>query len=102
MVRWKLSSEVGYLPNELIPDSFMADTHDLFPWGSEVHTKNKQPIALRLAKAAAREVYGVKRFPSHGPFPTQFTLNTTLNALIIDYGSRFKFLPKENSGLLLY
>jgi sialate O-acetylesterase len=62
-LRWGQTANYGYVPNEAMPDTFMAVAVD---WGdpdrthysTDAHPKYKQPIAARLANAALAVAYG--------------------------------------------
>lgn len=48
ITRWKQTNEIGYLPNEMMPYTFMAVTHDIYGVNGNCHEFEKQPWARRL------------------------------------------------------
>ena len=48
IVRWKQTAEVGYLPNEKMPNTFLGVTIDIFGRRGDPHEKAKQHVAKRL------------------------------------------------------
>merc|ERR1712196_649677 len=60
-LRWAQTAGYGFVPNERMPNTFMAVATDMpdhdSPYGM-VHTRHKQDIGLRLGLAARGAVYG--------------------------------------------
>ena len=48
IIRWKQTNEIGYLPNERMPNTFMAVTHDLYGVRGDAHEIEKQPWVKRI------------------------------------------------------
>ena len=68
-----------------------------------MHEAVKQPVALRLAKASANQVYGLAQYESRGPFPVEFKVSGDLsNQIQIVYDKPLKYAPgSENSGEII-
>ncbi|XP_065346024.1 LOW QUALITY PROTEIN: sialate O-acetylesterase-like [Cloeon dipterum] len=70
-LRFHQTADQGVLPNAFLPESFFATAYDLTdrdaPTG-QIHPRDKQTIADRLAKAARNLIYG-ENFHSNGPTP---------------------------------
>jgi len=73
VIRWHQTADVGVVPNDLMPDVFMAtaldtfDAADGYPGG--IHPRYKQIVAQRLAIAGLNVAYGMEEYPTSGPFP---------------------------------
>jgi len=70
LLRWYQTSEVGSVPNQRMPNTFMAtamDTHDPdSPFGA-IHPRDKLTVASRLAWAGLNQAYGNAEYPAQGP-----------------------------------
>jgi len=77
VIRWHLTADIGIVPNQRMPNVFMAsplDTYDPqegYPGG--IHPRYKQIVAERLANAGLNVAYGLQEFPTFGPFPEALT-----------------------------
>ena len=47
VVRWLQTGRRGYLPNDLMPNTFLAVTHDFFGKRAELHEAEKQRVSKR-------------------------------------------------------
>ena len=56
-----------------------------------MHENEKQPVASRLAKASANQIYGLKQFEGRGPFPVEFKAVNGANRLHISYDKGFRY-----------
>ncbi|XP_011425300.1 sialate O-acetylesterase [Magallana gigas] len=87
-VRWAQTSNVGYVPNSLLPHVFMAVAMDLpdfhSPYGS-IHPRYKHEVAYRLYLGALAVAYHVEGINFEGPFPTSATIDNTHRHLTIEY-----------------
>ena len=87
-VRWSQTGGHGTVPNEILPNVFMAVAIDLgdpkSPHGS-VHPRDKQDVAIRLSTAGRAVAYGDTSLYYTGPLPVSATINNlkgTLSAKI--------------------
>ena len=80
---------MGYVPNDKMPNTFMAVAIDT--WDEKVddlmggvHNMDKQIPAMRLAIAGINMAYGYDKYPTQGPWPTSMDLKSkcTRNYLI--------------------
>lgn len=55
LIRWKQTAEVGYLPNDKLPDTFMGYTLDLFGKRGDIHETGKQHVAKRMLPGAKKK-----------------------------------------------
>lgn len=58
-LRWAQTAGYGYVPNPLMPNTFMATIIDTPKPDGNVHTPFKQPAGSRLARAGLRVAYGL-------------------------------------------
>ena len=47
VVRWLQTSQRGFLPNELMPNTFLAVTHDFYGVKADMHEHEKQRVSKR-------------------------------------------------------
>uniref|UniRef100_A0A1X7VPF4 Sialate O-acetylesterase domain-containing protein n=1 Tax=Amphimedon queenslandica TaxID=400682 RepID=A0A1X7VPF4_AMPQE len=88
-IRWSLTGGHGIVPNDLLPNVFMAVAMDLgdptSPHGS-VHPRDKQDVAIRLSRAGRAIAYGDTSLYYTGPLPVSATitdLRETISAKIM-------------------
>ncbi|XP_059186870.1 sialate O-acetylesterase-like [Centropristis striata] len=78
-IRWHQTADVGYVPNSLMPKTFMAVALDLpdekSPYGT-IHPQDKQDVAYRLTLGARAVAYN-EDVSYQGPFPTQVMATQT-------------------------
>ena len=83
MIRWHQTADYGYLPNEMLPNTFLAlslDTYD----EDRLHPRNKQLPSRRLACSGLNMAYGLKEWPLNGPFPETITFNQLPDGIQVD------------------
>merc|ERR1711936_494800 len=87
VIRWHLTADYGYVPNDRLQNVFMAsplDTYDDkggYPGG--IHPRYKQIVGERLAIAGMDVAYGTPLIPlPYGPIPTEVYLNPIDNRYI--------------------
>ncbi|XP_039248011.2 sialate O-acetylesterase-like [Styela clava] len=97
LIRWHQTSDYGYVPNKMMPNTFMAVTLDLpdpnSPYGS-IHPRDKQDVGFRLATEALKYVYKVL-VHDDGPFPVSATLKGS-NILLQYKYPNLKVIGKTN------
>lgn len=76
-IRWAQTAQVGYVPNNILKNVFMAVAIDLgdptSPYGS-VHPRDKQDVGDRLFRAGLAVVYGDSTVDYRGPIASKATL----------------------------
>lgn len=86
--RWAQTAKFGYVPNSLMPNTFMAVAIDLPDFNSpsgSIHPRYKHELAYRLALGARRLVYGETNVEYQAPFPTSYHLNAASHRLEITF-----------------
>ena len=101
VIRWHQTADVGYVPNAKMLNVFMSsplDTYDPksgYPGG--IHPRDKQIVAERLAFAGLNTAYGLKEYPTNGPYPNEFTLNLPIVTFEFDKDLEY-LIDAEISG----
>eukprot|EP01084_Bolivina_argentea_P283285 485111_1 len=88
IVRWGQSANYGYIPNKIMPNTFMATAIDLgdptSPYG-DIHPRYKQQVGKRLSTAAKSVVYGQGGTYWQGPIAMKATVSG--NNIIVTFGN---------------
>ncbi|XP_061169449.1 sialate O-acetylesterase-like [Saccostrea echinata] len=88
-LRWSQTANIGYVPNSLLHNVFMAVAIDLpdfkSPYGS-IHPRYKHDVAYRLYLGALGVAYHQPGVEFEGPFPTSAEMDSTHRHLTIEYG----------------
>lgn len=100
-IRWHQTADVGYVPNNLMPNTFMAVAMDLpdfnSPWGS-IHPRDKDTVARRLVMAAMSVAYNLTIGEIQGPFPQSFQVDSGYMTLYVRYTYRELAPIRSNKG----
>ncbi|XP_046342779.1 sialate O-acetylesterase-like [Haliotis rufescens] len=100
-LRWSQTADVGFVPNEKMPKTFMAVAIDLpdydSPFGS-IHPRYKQDVASRLVLGARAVAYGEEGVKFQGPLPQTVSLNNVNNVLNVNYGDDSPIKVLGNNG----
>nr|XP_022291983.1 sialate O-acetylesterase-like [Crassostrea virginica] len=87
-LRWSQTSNVGYVPNGLMHNVFMAVAMDLpdfhSPYGN-IHPRYKHEVAYRLYLGALGVAYHETDVDFEGPFPTSATIDKSTNIVTVEY-----------------
>ena len=81
----------------------MAVSFDTYDAESEIHPRNKVIPSQRLATAGLNVAYGLKEYPTNGPFPDFIDINQVQNGKQIDitYDKPFIWNPTETEGFYI-
>merc|ERR1712088_354991 len=103
VIRWHLTADYGYVPNERLQNVFMAsplDTYDDkggYPGG--IHPRYKQIVGERLAVAGMDVAYGTPLIPlPYGPLPSSVTLDSVNQLITVQYVDNIVYDNTEISG----
>ena len=84
-LRWHQTADVGYVPNDVMENVFMATAVDD---DIDLHPQNKRLPANRLAWAAENLVYGMTEKPLHGPRPVSVSFKKSdRSSIVITFSS---------------
>eukprot|EP01084_Bolivina_argentea_P283287 485113_1 len=113
IVRAAQTANYGFVPNSLMPNTFMATAIDLgdskSPFGDPngIHPRYKQQVGERLAVAAMAEIYGQSELYWGGPIADTVMINGNnvvinfrnvgQNGLVIKNSNGFEIYDKGNS-----
>ncbi|XP_053396074.1 sialate O-acetylesterase-like [Mercenaria mercenaria] len=99
--RWAQTTDVGYVPNINMPDTFMAVAVDLPDFNSPsgaIHPTYKQDVAARLVLGARNVAYGERNVIFQGPFPTAYNVDNGLHSLTITFDNGTGSLHMNNNN----
>ena len=109
VIRWHLTADYGYVPNERLQNVFMAsplDTYDDregFPGG--IHPGFKQIVGERLAVAGMFVAYGnnleAGPYRPYGPLPAVVDIDSAEQVVTVTYGDDIVYDNTEISGFYL-
>lgn len=103
MIRWYQTYKYGYTPNDVLQNVFMAVSLDTYDEEYGIHPRNKQLPSKRLATAGLNVAYGLKEYPTHGPFPVLIDHNALSDRIQIDitYDQPFIWNSTETEGFYI-
>ncbi|KAM4828450.1 sialate O-acetylesterase isoform 2-T3 [Thomomys bottae] len=97
-IRWHQTADFGYVPNPIMPNTFMAVAMDLgdrdSPFGS-IHPRDKQTVAYRLHLGARAVAYGEKELIFQGPLPDKLGITVRGGQLNITYSQKIQVHVKK-------
>ncbi|XP_033741701.1 sialate O-acetylesterase-like [Pecten maximus] len=100
-IRWHQTADIGYVPNNRMPNTFMAVAMDLpdfkSPWGS-IHPRDKDTVARRLVMAALSVAYNLTLGQIQGPFPESFQVDSAYMTLYVRYADGNLAPIRSNKG----
>ncbi|KAL4233525.1 hypothetical protein ACF0H5_008206 [Mactra antiquata] len=87
-IRWHQTADMGYVPNALMPNTFMSVAIDLpdynSPYGS-IHPRDKQDVAYRLYLGGLQVAYNIKAMGRYqGPQITAFFIDIGYHTLRLE------------------
>ncbi|XP_053125723.1 sialate O-acetylesterase isoform X2 [Hemicordylus capensis] len=98
-IRWHQTADYGYVPNQKMPNTFMAVAMDLCddesPYGS-IHPRDKQSVAHRLYLGALALAYGKKGATFQGPYPEKVELVAASGLLNVIFGEHIELRHSDN------
>ncbi|EPQ13541.1 Sialate O-acetylesterase [Myotis brandtii] len=98
-IRWHQTADVGYVPNQRMPNTFMAVAMDLgdrtSPFGS-IHPRDKQTVAYRLHLGARAVAYGEKKVTFQGPLPAKIELLADKGLLSLTYSQQIEVQRQDH------
>jgi sialate O-acetylesterase len=83
-IRLHQTFDVGYVPNEVVPNVFMAVAIDLRDDGGQVHPRNKADVGYRLSRAGLAVAYG-QQVEYRGPIVSQVVVSSDSRTIDITY-----------------
>ncbi|CAF4249820.1 unnamed protein product, partial [Adineta steineri] len=83
-IRWYQTFGVGYVPNDVVPNVFMAVAMDLRDDLANIHPRTKHDVGYRLAQAGLAVAYG-QQVEYLGPIVSTVTLDSATSTIDITY-----------------
>ena len=106
VIRWHLTADYGYVPNDRLKNVFMAsplDTYDDmegYPGG--IHPRYKQIVGERLAVSGMYVAYGKNQetepYRPYGPMPSQVDVDPVRQIITVTYDEGIVYDNTEISG----
>ncbi|CAG5123856.1 unnamed protein product, partial [Candidula unifasciata] len=100
-IRWHQTADQGYVPNNDMPNVFMAVAMDLPNFNSTygpIHPQYKKEVADRLALGGLSVAYG-RNLVYQGPFPVR--QEVTSSGVVISYGNTWNVTVRTPDGFEL-
>ena len=107
LIRWHLTADQGFVPNDNLRNVFMASPLDTFDakegYPRNKHTRYRQVVGERLAVAGMYVAYGKEdqAYKPYGPFPIHVSLDLDLQRITVTYDQDIVFDSTEISGFYI-
>eukprot|EP00092_Neocalanus_flemingeri_P021849 GFUD01023702.1.p1 GENE.GFUD01023702.1~~GFUD01023702.1.p1 ORF type:complete len:260 (-),score=43.69 GFUD01023702.1:3-740(-) len=95
-LRLHQTADYGLVPNEAMPNTFMATAVDTYDEENGIHPRFKQIVGERLAYAGLNIAYGLDGFPVNGPSGHDITETDT--TYVLGYDKDITYDSSELSG----
>jgi len=95
-IRSHQTADYNTVPNQRMPNTFMAVAVDTYDKENGIHPRYKQIVGGRLAVAGLSVAYGLDSFPSQGPIVTN--LNIVDGNIVLSYDGAFTYDDTELTG----
>uniref|UniRef100_H2ZQA6 Sialate O-acetylesterase domain-containing protein n=1 Tax=Ciona savignyi TaxID=51511 RepID=H2ZQA6_CIOSA len=103
VIRWRQTANYGYVPNDKMPNTFMAVAMDLTdsesPTGG-IHPRDKQTVAERLLLGSMNVAYGRKDINPDGPLPTS-AVGTVAGYVTLTYQEDQNLVVSEQHNFMV-
>jgi sialate O-acetylesterase len=86
-LRWHQTFDVGYVPNNVVPNVFMAVALDLRDDMGGVHPRNKLDVGYRLSRAGLAVAYGYNNISYQGPIIADISIASDSSKVNVTYSS---------------
>jgi sialate O-acetylesterase len=96
-IRWYQTFGVGYVPNEVVPNVFMATAMDLRDDDGNIHPRTKADIGYRLARAGLAVAYK-QNVEYLGPIVSSVVLSSDKTTIDITYGNVTSIEFRNSAG----
>ena len=72
------TADYNFVPNAVMPNTFMATAVDTYDEENGIHPRYKQIVGERLAYSGLAVAYGLDNFPINGPTSSEITVTKTV------------------------
>ncbi|CAF4139299.1 unnamed protein product [Rotaria socialis] len=87
-IRWHQTFDVGYVPNSVVPNVFMAVALDLRDDEGGIHPRNKLDVGYRLSRSGLAVAYGYKNITYQGPTVASISVASDSRKINITYAGQ--------------
>ncbi|UJR37757.1 hypothetical protein I4U23_030450 [Adineta vaga] len=84
-IRWHQTFDVGYVPNNVVPNVFMAVALDLRDDEGGVHPRDKLDVGYRLSRSGLAVAYGYKNITYQGPIVFNISIASDSSKVNVTY-----------------
>ena len=74
-VRLHQTADHGFVPNDDMPNTFMATAVDTYDEENGIHPRYKKIVGERLAYSGLAIAYGMNNFPVNGPMSSELAVS---------------------------
>ncbi|CAF1488033.1 unnamed protein product [Adineta ricciae] len=96
-IRWHQTFDVGYVPNHVVPNVFMAVALDLRDDPNLIHPRTKHDVAYRLSRAGLAVAYG-QSVEYLGPIVSNVTLSNDRERIYVTYTAVSEISLRSTDG----
>jgi sialate O-acetylesterase len=86
-IRWHQTFDVGYVPNNVVPNVFMAVALDLRDDEGGVHPRNKLDVGYRLSRSGLAVAYGYNNISYQGPIIVDIAITPDSSKVNVTYSA---------------
>ncbi|UJR09504.1 hypothetical protein I4U23_013742 [Adineta vaga] len=87
-IRWHQTFDVGYTPNTVVPNIFMATAMDLRDDKGGIHPRNKFDVGYRLSRSGLAVAYNLTNIRYQGPIIIDFSIIPHTHQIEIMYSDK--------------
>ncbi|CAF1151004.1 unnamed protein product [Adineta ricciae] len=87
-IRWHQTFDVGYVPNDVLPNVFMATAMDLRDDKGGIHPRNKLDVGYRLSRSGLAIAYNLTNIPYQGPIIVDFSIIPHTHQIQVMYSDK--------------
>ncbi|CAF3431994.1 unnamed protein product [Rotaria sp. Silwood1] len=84
-IRWHQTFDVGYVPNHVVPNVFMAVALDLRDDEGGIHPRNKLDVGYRLSRSGLAVAYGYTNITYQGPIIANISVALNSSQVNVTY-----------------
>jgi len=95
-LRLHQTADHGFVPNDDMPNTFMATAVDTYDEENGIHPRYKKIVGERLAYSGLAIAYGMNNFPVNGPMSSELAEDDT--SYVLTYDQDITFDSSELSG----
>jgi len=86
-LRWHQTFDVGYVPNNVVPNVFMAVALDLRDDQNRIHPRDKLDVGYRLSRSGLAVAYGFNNITYQGPIIADISIASDNSKVNVTYSN---------------